>query len=78
VGNNGVMLLKEYLAETGETIDQFASRVGESPHTIGKLYRGERFPRVDLAQRIRAATKGQVTADDLLAAAEAHRAAKAA
>jgi transcriptional regulator with XRE-family HTH domain len=73
MGNNSGMLLRDYLAQSGETIDQFAGRVGESPHTIGKLYRGERFPRVQLAQRIVEATEGAVTADDLLEAASKFR-----
>lgn len=73
MGNVWDMLLKDYLATKGETVEQFAVRVGESPHTIGKLYRGDRFPRVDLAQRIIAATEGNVTADDLLEAAAARR-----
>jgi len=64
-----VMLLKDYLAERGETVEQFAERVSESPHTIAKLYRGDRFPRLSLAQRIVAATEGNVTADDLMEAA---------
>ena len=67
------MLLKDYLTQRGETVEQFAERVGESPHTIGKLYRGDRFPRVDLATRIIRATDGEVTADDLLAAAATRR-----
>jgi len=69
------MQLKDYLSETGETIQQFADRVGESPHTIGKLYRGERFPRSALAKRIIAATEGKVTADDMLAATPESKAA---
>lgn len=69
------MLLKDYLASRGETVEQFAARVGESPHTIGKLYRGDRFPRVTLAKRIIAATEGNVTADDLLEAAATRSAA---
>lgn len=68
------MLLKDYLAATGETIDQFAARANESPHTIGKLVRGERFPRIELARNIVTITNGRVTADDLLAAAEQFRA----
>lgn len=68
------MLLKDYLAAVGETVDQFAARANESPHTIGKLVRGERFPRVELARRIVTITDGRVTADDLLAAAENFRA----
>jgi transcriptional regulator with XRE-family HTH domain len=78
MGNKAVMQLAAYLAETGETIQEFATRIGESPHTIGKLYRGERFPRVELAQRIIAATEGKVTADDMLATADEYRSQKAA
>lgn len=70
------MLLKEYLAQRRETVEQFAERVGESPHTIGKLYRGDRFPRLDLTQRIVAATGGNVTADDLMNAAAARQASR--
>lgn len=72
------MLLKDYLAQRGETVDQFADRVKESPHTIAKLYRGDRFPRLDLTQRIVAATEGNVTADDLMKAAAARQQAIAA
>ncbi len=68
------MLLKDYLAATGETVEQFATRAQESPHTIGKLVRGERFPRIELARNIVTITNGRVTADDLLAAAEQFRA----
>lgn len=74
MGIIGAMLLKDYIAERGETVEQFAERVGESPHTIAKLFRGDRFPRLDLAQRIISATEGRVTADDLLEAAVARNA----
>lgn len=70
MGDKADMQLRDYLAQTGETIQQFAERIGESAHTIGKLYRGERFPRADTAQRIIDATKGSVTADDMLATAQ--------
>ena len=68
------MLLKDYLTHRGETVEQFADRVNESPHTIAKLYRGDRFPRLDLTQRIIAATEGHVTANDLMTAAAARQA----
>lgn len=68
------MLLRDYLAQTGETIEQFAERIGESQHTLGKLYRGERFPRIELAKRVIAATGGEVTADDMLEQAHLYRA----
>lgn len=72
------MQLKQYLAAHGLTIDGFAQAIEESPFTVGKLIRGDRYPRPELAQKIRDHTEGHVTADDFLEAVLARKAETAA
>jgi transcriptional regulator with XRE-family HTH domain len=58
------MTLSDYLAETGETQDAFAKRVGTSQADISRYVSGKRRPRKDVLIKIFAATDGRVTAND--------------
>jgi transcriptional regulator with XRE-family HTH domain len=62
------MLLRDYLTSKGLTPAQFGELIGHSAFAVKKWMRGERIPRRDALDRIRAATEGAVTANDFMAA----------
>jgi DNA-binding XRE family transcriptional regulator len=62
------MRLIDHLKTTGEKVDEFATRAGESPNTIRKIVYGQRQPSLPLAVKISALTKGAVSAADLVVA----------
>ena len=64
------MLLAEYMETRGLTQQQFADLVGVSRATVSYWVRGLKQPRPVHARKIRAATRGKVTPEDLQAAAE--------
>jgi DNA-binding transcriptional regulator YdaS (Cro superfamily) len=65
------MHLNEYLAENNMTMTAFAARVGVSRPAVSYWLCGKTRPAAPVAARIRQATGGKVTADDLQAAWEA-------
>jgi len=58
------MLLFDYLNENGMTYADFASEVGFSVRSVEKWARGERYAGYIATERIKAATKHRVTAED--------------
>lgn len=68
------MTLSEYLKVAEESATEFAARTGISQPYVSRLVRRERFPRHDIIERIREATKGKVTADDLMPLSNSERA----
>jgi DNA-binding transcriptional regulator YdaS (Cro superfamily) len=67
------MFLREYLADHGLTQQEFADSVGVSRATVSYWSRGIKQPRPLHATKIRAATRGEVTSEDLQAASEIAR-----
>ncbi|MDB6177918.1 helix-turn-helix transcriptional regulator [Paracoccus sp. Z330] len=55
-----MMTLSQHLESTGETQSAFAARVGVQQGTISKLVRQQITPSFKLAQKIEAATSGNV------------------
>ena len=65
MGNIGDgMKLRQYIAEEGVTVGDFAKRVGASEGAVVKWCRGERIPGRDMMHRIARATRGYVRPDD--------------
>lgn len=64
------MRLADYLAREGLTHEQFADRIKRSQPAVTRYVNGERFPDRDALVAIKAATQGDVTADDFLPAHE--------
>jgi transcriptional regulator with XRE-family HTH domain len=62
-----MMLLADYRARNNLTLEAMAADCGVTASTIAKWERGSVFPRPEQIDAIRRATKGSVTADDLLA-----------
>lgn len=58
------MQLSAYLTERGESVEQFAQRIGVHPTTIYRLLNGVNFPLAATIKRILSATGGKVTAND--------------
>lgn len=70
------MTLAEYIAETGETHEQLAHRIGEcSVGGLRKWLRGDRIPQKDQMDRIVAATGGKVMPNDFYGHGSLERAA---
>ncbi len=74
------MQLDAYLRENDLTDESFARRLGPgvSAWAVRKWRYGQRVPRPALQRRIRDATDGKVTSNDLLEAVEAAEARQAA
>ncbi|MEO1135514.1 MAG: helix-turn-helix transcriptional regulator [Pseudomonadota bacterium] len=53
--------LKQYLQEVGESVQDFANRVGASRQTLYRIISGVQAPKPMLARRIAEATGGSVT-----------------
>jgi plasmid maintenance system antidote protein VapI len=60
------MNLLDHLKSTGETVVDFADRIGEAENTIRKIVYRQRQPSLPLAVKISEATNGQVTASDMI------------
>lgn len=60
------MTLLDHLKASGESIGDFASRIGEAENTIRKIAYRQRQPSLPLAVKISEATGGQVQAPDMV------------
>ena len=69
------MQLHEHLKSTGESVDDFANRIGEAISTIRKIAYRQRQPSLPLAVKIERATDGAVSSADMLLDASAEVAA---
>ncbi|MGW8190139.1 hypothetical protein [Sphingomonas hankookensis] len=69
------MQLHDHLKSTGESVDDFANRIGEAISTIRKIAYRQRQPSLPLAVKIERATDGVVTSADMLLDATAEVAA---
>ena len=61
--------LKQWLSDQGLSQGKFARRVRVTDGRLSQILHGE-SPSMKLAARIKAATKGEITADDLMEAAQ--------
>lgn len=55
-----------YLAESGKTVDEYASAAKSSENAIYKYLQGTRKPRIQRLKQLSKATGGKVTVKDLL------------
>ena len=62
----GMSKLDDYLTSIGTTNAEFGRLVGASEATISRLRHGKQDPSFALARRIKQATAGHLTADDLM------------
>lgn len=62
------MRLSDYLTAEQLSLTDFAKTIGVSTEAIRRYRDGERTPRPEQMVRIKAATGGQVTADDFMPA----------
>ena len=60
--------LPAYLARRGESQTAFAARSGLSDSTLSRVLSGKISPSAEVVEKVRWATDGAVTADDLYAA----------
>lgn len=60
------MKLHEYLKSKNIKPAAFAASIDVAPSTITRIIRGERTPRIELAAKIKLATKGKVKIDDFM------------
>lgn len=60
------MTLSQYLEDKGLSHAEFAKSIGVSQVTVTRWANGQRFPGRREIERIQKATKGAVTANDLL------------
>ena len=65
------MTLLDHLKATGESISDFAARIGEAENTIKKIAYRQRQPSLPLAVKISEATGGAVRELDMVIAADA-------
>ncbi|MCO5092032.1 helix-turn-helix transcriptional regulator [Bosea sp. (in: a-proteobacteria)] len=65
------MKLATYLTAQKLTHAEFAKAIGASTFAVGKWARGDRVPRPEAVAKIKAATQGQVTANDFFEQADA-------
>lgn len=65
------MQLRQYLADRNIPIAVFADQIGVSFQAVHRYLTGERLPRRDVMERIKAATGGLVTPNDFFCTAEA-------
>jgi transcriptional regulator with XRE-family HTH domain len=66
------MELSKYIKMTGITATELAAMVGITPSAMSNYRQGIRFPRREIALRIVAATKGQVSLSDLYSSTTDH------
>lgn len=64
------MKLREFLADSGQSLTGFAEKVGVSEVSMGRYAAGKRLPRPKILRRIVAASGGAVEANDFFAPAE--------
>jgi transcriptional regulator with XRE-family HTH domain len=62
------MKLATYLETHEIKVSDLASRLGVPVSTVSRWARGERIPRIEMAERLREATGGAVTFADFLSA----------
>lgn len=60
------MKLEQYLTDKNIKPVAFAASIDVAPSTITRIIRGERLPRIDLVEKIKRATGGEVTLEDFL------------
>jgi DNA-binding transcriptional regulator YdaS (Cro superfamily) len=60
------MTLAEFLSDQGLSQAKFGAWIGVSAPTINRYIKGKRAPSATNVRKIKAITKGLVTADDLL------------
>jgi len=60
------MKLIDHLKASGETVEDFAARIGEALSTIRKIAYGQRQPSLPLAVKIERATSAAVSGADML------------
>ena len=65
------MKLSVWLKAQGKTQTAFAEELGSSQSYIAQLCKGDKWPGRQMAERIRDATRGMVSADDFLEPPEA-------
>ncbi len=58
------MKLADYLSANGISQSKFAELIGITQPTVSDLCAGKHSPRMETAERIMRATRGQVTAND--------------
>lgn len=58
------MNLKQYLAETGQTVEAFGNRINRSGATVSRLCNEKQLPDWDTIEAIEVATGGIVTRND--------------
>ena len=61
-----IMTLQEYLAETSQTPEAFAEKLGIAGRSVRRYLKRERNPDLNMLAAIRAATGGRVTPNDFL------------
>ena len=57
----------EYILRSGRTHDDLARQLGVSRSMVTQIVAGRKRPSLQLCRRVLIATRGQVTADDLIA-----------
>ena len=65
------MQLRQYLTKRNIAIPAFAERIGVTQQAVHRYLTGERLPRRDVMERIKAATGGAVQPNDFFCSAEA-------
>lgn len=60
------MKLEQYLKSKNIKPAAFAASIDVAPSTITRILRGERTPRIELAAKIKVATRGKVTVEDFM------------
>lgn len=58
--------LAEYLQGRGETVTEFARRIGKSRVSVSRMLHDKQVPGKDTLQQIFKATEGAVTANDFM------------
>jgi transcriptional regulator with XRE-family HTH domain len=58
------MRLQDYINEHGLTHSSFADTIGVKKESVRRYAKGERIPRREIAEKIHAATNGEVTPND--------------
>ena len=69
------MKLADYLMRNRLTPNQFAAMISVCAETVRRYAKGDRFPSRNIIDRIEAATKGAVKANDLMMRREPAKAA---
>lgn len=67
---NALMTLQEYLAETRQTPEVFAEKLGIAGRSVRRYLSNDRKPDFSMLAAIRTATDGRVTPNDFLGPAQ--------